>query len=185
LQVSLTIFQIITIMILDNKSVSIDDLPKLNSEDFIPIESKFRTYLLLRNSLFFIIPFIGIIALHIFSVLADNIWLQYTLYSVVLLLWLYSITIVILGFSHKAYILRNHDIVYKTGFIFRTTTVIPKNRIQHLEIRQGVLLRIFSLSKLVIYTAGGNASDLSISGLKPDVAEKIKEEISRKIATNE
>ena len=66
-------------MILDNKSVSIDDLPKLNSEDFIPIESKFRTYLLLRNSLFFIIPFIGIIALHIFSVLADNIWLQYTL----------------------------------------------------------------------------------------------------------
>ena len=90
-----------------------------------------------------------------------------------------------LGFSRKAYLLRDHDLVYRTGYIMQKTTAIPKNRIQHVEIRQGVLLRIFKLSKLVVFTAGGSSSDLSISGLEPEVAEKLKEHISLSIIGHE
>ena len=96
-----------------------------------------------------------------------------------------SIALILIGFPYKAYLLRDHDILYKTGYLSRRTTAVPKNRIQHVEIRQGVLSRMFKLSKLVVFTAGGNASDLSISGLKPEVAQQLKEHISKSISIHE
>jgi hypothetical protein len=59
---------------------------------------------------------------------------------------------------------------------------VPKNRIQHVEIRQAIVLRLFKLSKIVIFTAGGSGSDLSISGLKPELAERIKENLSQSVS---
>ena len=79
------------------------------------------------------------------------------------------------GFPLRGYVLRDKDLTYRAGWIFRKVTTIPFNRIQHSEISQGPLGRLFRLNRLKIYTAGGSASDLSIPGLDPEVAVRLRD----------
>ena len=85
-----------------------------------------------------------------------------------------------LGIKYIGYALRDHDILYKSGVIWRSTTVIPFNRVQHCEIGQGPLERYFGLARLKVFTAGGSSSDLEIAGLTKAYAEKMKDLIMRK-----
>ncbi len=172
-------------MIFENQSISVDDIPALNYKEFVPLESKYKRFLIIRNSIFFFLMIVTLIIVNIFGEIPEPLLLFSIAYSFIAILWGLSVLFVILGFPFKGYLLRKHDILYKTGFIFRKTIAVPKNRIQHMEIRQGIMLRMFHLSKLVIFTAGGNASDLSISGLKLETAELLKEEIGNKISSYE
>ena len=74
----------------------------------------------------------------------------------------------------KKYALRERDIIYQSGLLWRRYTVLPFNRVQHAEVQQGPVERLFELSKLKIYTAGGSGSDMIISGLPLDRAQNIK-----------
>lgn len=68
------------------------------------------------------------------------------------------------------------------GIFFRTHTVIPINRIQHMDIRQGPLQKKFELAKLTVYTA---ASVHQIPALSMDIAEQITAELGKAILTEE
>ena len=78
------------------------------------------------------------------------------------------------------YALRERDIVYKSGWLWKQMTTAPFNRVQHVSIDQGPIERQFNLSKLKIFTAGGGASDLTIPGLDPTTANDLKEFIVKK-----
>ena len=75
--------------------------------------------------------------------------------------------------------LRENDISYKSGLLFFTMTSIPLNRLQHCEVSQGPLGRLFDLASVKIYTAGGSTSDLSIGGLKKEAAHRLRDHITR------
>ena len=75
--------------------------------------------------------------------------------------------------------------MYKQGYLWRSNTVIPFNRIQHAEVTQGPIERMFELSVLRVFTAGGSASDIAIPGIRPDEAHRIKEFILSKTAADE
>lgn len=79
-----------------------------------------------------------------------------------------------ISFHYMGYALREKDISYQSGWLWKSMTTVPFNRVQHCDIRQGLIDRQFGLSKLTIYTAGGQSADLMIPGLLPDTAEKIK-----------
>ena len=84
------------------------------------------------------------------------------------------------GFHIRGYVVRENDITYKKGLIRFSMTTIPFNRVQHTEINQGPIARAFNLSTLSIYTAGGSTSDLKLSGLDPDTAQRLKDFIAEK-----
>lgn len=108
-------------------------------------------------------------------------------YSILGLTLIFSIIVVIeiLGFKHKKYALRQNDITYQSGLIFRKTTTLPFNRIQHCEINQGPIDRIMNLSSIKVFTAGGSNSDLEVPGLNTEQAKNIKSFIVRKTALDE
>jgi len=103
----------------------------------------------------------------------------------IVILIAYTITISILGFPKKGYLLREKDVSYKSGLITYKQISVTFNRIQHVEVSQGILGKLFQLSSVKIYTAGGNASDLSIPGLNVSDAQKLKAFISEKISQYE
>ena len=84
----------------------------------------------------------------------------------------------------RGYILREKDITYRKGWLFHSQITVPFNRIQHTEINHGPIDRLFKLCQLDIFTAGGSSSDLSISGLDPKEAAKLKEYISGKLSAH-
>jgi hypothetical protein len=88
-------------------------------------------------------------------------------------------------YAHKGYALRENDVLYKSGWLWKRKVAVPYNRIQHVEIRRGPMEELLRLRKLEIYTAGGSSSDLSIPGLDPEQAEKLRSFISLKTGMDE
>jgi len=83
--------------------------------------------------------------------------------------------IIYISFYKKGYAVREKDISYKTGLFFKTKTMIPFNRIQHSEVKQGPIERLFGIASLHIFTAGGSSSDLTIPGLTMEDANHLKQ----------
>ncbi len=86
-----------------------------------------------------------------------------------------------IGFKKKGYAFRNHDVIYRSGIIATNTMVIPYNRVQHVALHEGFISRYFGLAKVEIFTAGGSASDIEISGIEKEEAENIKQLLMGKI----
>ena len=89
------------------------------------------------------------------------------------------------GYGKKGYALRRHDVLYKAGILWKRNVFVPKSRIQHVEIKKTPLEDIFGICRLMIFTAGGSGSDLVIPGLKPEEAERMKENLMTRIADDQ
>ncbi|ATW03211.1 PH domain-containing protein [Sphingorhabdus sp. YGSMI21] len=63
------------------------------------------------------------------------------------------------------------------GFLWRTDTIVPFNRIQHIDVAQGPLQRFFGLSTLIVHTAGTHNSIVTLPGLATADAEDMRETI--------
>lgn len=61
------------------------------------------------------------------------------------------------------------------GFIFKTRTVIPINRIQHVDTNQGPIYRKYSLSSVKVSTA---ATTHEIPALSDDIADEVRNKIT-------
>ncbi|WP_339859900.1 PH domain-containing protein [Pseudohongiella acticola] len=79
------------------------------------------------------------------------------------------------------YVVQPRAVYFRTGALWRTQTVVTLNRIQHVEITQGPLERWLKVARLVIYTAGGKTSDLTVPGLPLPRAEDIRDGLLQKI----
>jgi len=86
-----------------------------------------------------------------------------------------------LAYRRWRYTIRESDLYTSRGAIWHVETVVPFDRIQFVESRQGPLDRAFQLTGVVVYTAAGKAS--SIPGLDVATAESIREDLSKVAGT--
>ena len=117
---------------------------------------------------------IGLISAYFITDLKKVPWQAISLGIAWLVLFIVRFWLIGLNFKRQAYALREFDLLYRKGVIFRHLLAIPFNRVQHCEIKQGPIARAFGLSTLEIYTAGGQSSDLAIPGLPADTAAQLK-----------
>lgn len=81
----------------------------------------------------------------------------------------------VIALPRCGYALRERDMIYRHGVIFRNVTTVPFNRIQHVEVSSGPIDRRFGIGTLKLYTAGGSGGDLSVGGLAADTAERLRD----------
>lgn len=169
--------------IFENNPINVTEIPNHDVLVYDPLEPKYLTVNILVTLIVW-----TIILIVVFALSFQIEWLGlYKYYVMTGVSCLFSILIIleILGFRHKGYALRQRDINYKSGLIFRDITALPFNRVQHCEINEGPLERMFGLSSIKIFTAGGSSSDLEIPGLSKSKAEIIKGFIVKKTASDE
>lgn len=70
------------------------------------------------------------------------------------------------------------------GWLFRTDTIVPFVRVQHIDVGQGPIERWFGLSHLVVHTSGTHNSTVTLPGLQSDLAASMREAIRRHIQTD-
>ncbi len=70
-------------------------------------------------------------------------------------------------------------VLIQKGVVWRSRSLIPRVRIQHVDTRSSPLQRWLGLNSLVIYTAGTRGADAEIPGLTADDAERLREELAR------
>ena len=163
----------------ENKRIAIDTLPRYQEVELTGVSRKLLIKNLIQISFWFLaitlfcgymyyyseeifpVAIIAIAALILFSFLYFNAWKMQKIYG---------------------YALRERDIIYRKGFVVTKTTVISFNRIHHVSISRGVLDKTLGIATLSIFTAGGSGSDISIPGLEPELAQKLKEALVIKIS---
>jgi membrane protein YdbS with pleckstrin-like domain len=74
----------------------------------------------------------------------------------------------------KTYALRELDLNYSSGLLFRKTVSQPITRIQHIELKRGPIERKVGLATLQVFSAGGATYTFEIPGLPVDVAQKLR-----------
>lgn len=162
---------------MSNDQVLATDLPAVEKSEFQKHPRRFLNKKLIAKVVFFIPLLIGIIVL---AFVVEENWMFWTALGLWAIVFLLILFLSYKEYFVRGYVLREHDITYRHGWIFHHETTVPFNRIQHTEINDGPIDRLFTLCELEIYTAGGSASDLSLSGLDPRDAARLKEFISGK-----
>ena len=164
----------------ENKPLFIADLPQIESVDFTPLEKDYLYMRLTSLGLFILLAGSGVLLASLF-----NDWPLYYGFYPFLVFMILLLAIQWLGFCVKGYALREKDISYRSGLIFFHFTTVPFNRIQHCEVSQGALGKLFDLASVNVYTAGGSGSDISVKGLKKEDAQKLRDFIIKLSAEHE
>lgn len=165
-------------MVFENEIIDPAQLPRYESVPLTPIDPLFRN-VILWNWLFAALITSGVVALFFLpGDLQVARWVAVATGALFIASWG---MLQLKALSRRAYALRGHDVIYRHGIISITTVVIPFNRIQHVAVKEGVFSRIYGLASIQVYTAGGASADVSIAGLKKEVAEQLKEAILERI----
>ncbi|KGO86877.1 hypothetical protein Q765_09660 [Flavobacterium rivuli WB 3.3-2 = DSM 21788] len=92
-----------------------------------------------------------------------------------------TIVINVINFKTRGFAFREHDVIYRSGAISVSTTIIPYNRVQHVAIHEGPVARWLGLATIEVFTAGGVGGDIKIPGLEKIHAAAIKQLVVGKI----
>ena len=163
------------------KNNLINELPDIAELTFKRIHKDYLKVLVLTTLVVFLILFLAVFLLETnVDKIANLTYLNYFYFAlaVVLILFLTAFTI---GFSRRKYVLREKDVTYKSGVLIEKITTVPYSRIQHVEINEAPISRIFKLASLNVFTAGDSSNDLDIKGIKKEEALRIKEFINQQI----
>ena len=63
------------------------------------------------------------------------------------------------------------------GLLFRSDTVVPFGRVQHIDVNQGPVERAFGIATLTLHTAGNHNASVHLPGLGEDLAKQMREDI--------
>jgi membrane protein YdbS with pleckstrin-like domain len=163
-----------------NTEIDISTLPKAEETNLIPIDERYYTVITYyRVFYWFVLFLITLIAVILNS--QFHSWLMAGIISAVFaFLCFLNFRLSYLSFKNKAYAIREHDILYQTGWINKSLHVCPFNRIQHCTVNAGVFERDLGISKLKIYSAGTTGSDIEVPGLTQEEANTMRDLIMLK-----
>lgn len=155
-----------------NEPVNAGSLPRLEHRSFVPVDPNWLKASLLSMATFaVVVAGIGIGATLLVAARSGPTWLPLTAMGVVLGLTALSAVLRIIEVRHIAYLVREHDISYRSGVLVRQVSTVPFVRVQHARIRQGPLQRRFGIASLEVNSAG---PDLRIHGLPAITADALK-----------
>ena len=78
---------------------------------------------------------------------------------------------------HSSYRVDDEGIQIRRGVFWRHVIDVPRNRVQHTDVSQGPVERMFGLGTLVIFTAGTEHARVTLGGLDHAVALRIRDHL--------
>lgn len=161
-----------TSVMFENPDIPLDQLPGAQDLPWKSLHPDYVRCLRLQHLLVVLGPIIGAIIftvfLHAFVIQTILLWMLVLGFTALMLSW------PAISVPRRGYVVRDMDIVFRSGVIFRSVTAIPYNRIQHVETSNTPFDRKYGLATLQLFTAGGSGGDLKIDGLDKDIAEKLR-----------
>ena len=165
-----------------NPEIALSDLPDMENLDWQQMHPRYARRMQVERAL--VVAGLAIVNL------AVNLFVGNPLTNMTLLLiplFVLAVPLLVwplISVPRRGYVVRDKDIVFKSGIIWRSITAIPFNRVQHVETSNTPLDRKFDLANLQIFTAGGSGGDLRISGLRTDTAEQLRIYILDKVGAS-
>ena len=160
---------------LENDPLDVGGLPRVHAGDFRPLDP---AYVRMRT--------LGaVIAVTIATIVAGVVVVASGSWTAALIGGAAIVVIALIGVvqrlevAHMGYLVRTHDLSFRSGLLTRTVATVPFARVQHVSIGRGPLDRRFGLASLQLRTAGGH---VAITGLHHDDAERLKQLVTDRAA---
>ncbi|PKD43634.1 PH domain-containing protein [Rhodohalobacter barkolensis] len=123
--------------------------------------------------------FFGIPAVYaaVFGMESFHFWIVVTSSVIIALIWVFSVAVLpYLSWKNWRYAVDAKEIDLKRGVLIKNRTLIPLSRVQHVDTRQGPLLRWYNLASVTISTA---ATTHEIPALDEVIADRVRDQISK------
>ena len=82
-----------------------------------------------------------------------------------------------LRWRHTQWMLDEHGLRVRKGRFWQSETLVPRARVQHLDIERGPLERRFGLATLVVHTAGTRVNALKQTGFTESQAQQLRDQL--------
>ncbi|HZH88685.1 MAG TPA: PH domain-containing protein [Chitinophagaceae bacterium] len=146
------------------------------------VDRKYRHVLMIRAVLFTIIftsLFYFTTQVVFEEVGVGRLW---TVYVFAAGFFVFSIVKAVIEYSRRMYVIRQHDLMSRRGFLSIKVAVMPFVRVQQVKIEEGVLSRIWNLASIHVSSASSGAGDVVIiAGIPKAQAEEMRKHIVQKI----
>jgi len=156
----------------ENPEIALSELPGTDDVRWQALDPSYKRLRRLQNSLGILaaaVPLAAFILTTVFPVFLTVVLSAcWVVFAALLITWPG------ISLPKRGYVLRDKDILFRKGVIWRSVTAIPFNRIQHVETSSTPFDRQFDLATLQLFTAGGSGGDLKIDGLSTAVAEQLR-----------
>ncbi|WP_438863554.1 PH domain-containing protein [Neptunicella sp.] len=162
-----------------NQPIASDELPQVEQQTYEPLADNAPWESFWSATIFNSILLAGVAILLVVANIPFTLLVKLGLLLVVLVM-AFSYWHTFASHKYKGVRLREQDILFKKGMFWRSVTIVPFNRIQHLETHRSPIERKLGLASLKFYTAGGAGADLKVSGLEVQRAEQIKYKVLQK-----
>lgn len=164
----------------ENRQIPADELPSYRWIDFQPVAARYLFWALMTGPGAWLLIAIGLlVVVETGLVPVDGFgWLP----LVPFLIALFSVAMTWLDANYRSWALREHDLVYRSGVIWKKTVILPFVRIQHVEAVHGPLERKLGLMRLKCFTAGGMTANLVVLGLDRDHARRVRRYLLEQIS---
>ena len=106
-------------------------------------------------------------------------WLPVIAWSAFAALSLWALAWPMIAVPRHGYAVRDKDILYRSGVLWRSVRAIPFNRVQHTKTDSTPLDRRFGLANLSVFPAGGGGH--KIRGLGLETAQRLRAYVSARI----
>lgn len=168
----------------ENPSIPHSDIPRYAEVPLHPVEPAYKKVLYIGWAVFFGLLLAAMVALFLLVEAFQATWYM----AAAMGIWIASVALTVfaieIGFRNRAWALRERDVVFRKGWLFQSTHIVPFVKIQHCVVRSGPIERRFGLASIQMMTAAGTDLDVGIRGLKQETAERLKEWVAEKTATH-
>ena len=169
-----------------NPEVPPDALPNADDLDWQPLHPRFVRRLQTGALLRIAVLAAAAAAIHFFASSADAgpviravAGVLPAMWTVVAVLSAWALIWPMIAVPRRGYVVREKDILHRSGVLWRSVKAVPFNRVQHTKTDSGPLDRRFGLANLSVFPAG--AGGHTISGLGADTAEELRVYVSARI----
>lgn len=166
-----------------NRPIDTDRLPDYRRVSLESVASAYLPYSVVTTTAFWLVLAAAAAVLRLVPLLPFDAGWWVVAVPVVAAAWFGAIAW--LDARRRGWAVREHDLIYRYGVIWRKTVVVPFARIQHVETTNGPLERLFGLMRVKCFTAGGMSADLSVEGLDVASARKVRQYLLEQIRDDE
>ncbi len=157
-----------------NRQWNPGNIDRVENLTYMPLERNYLKVMFLKTGS----AYVCMMLLPLFLLLAEGLDCKGTILfcteSALLTAAVLNLSLLPRSFSNKGFAIREHDITYRSGIIFRSSVTIPFCKIQQVSIGQNPFTRIFGLYTVDIVNGAQFLAGTAIPGLTEEKAEEIK-----------
>ena len=162
-----------------NRPIDPSAIPDFRTVELEPVANSYLPYAVLTQVVFWLLLLVAVVAVRFVPYMPFQPPWWVAIVPVFAGIWFGAVAW--FDARRRGWALREHDLIYRYGIIWRKVVIVPFARIQHVETSSGPVERWFDLMRVKCFTAGGMTADLSVVGLDVVNARKVRQHLLEQI----